>query len=130
MPKPFDYGQIGVGGRKIDVTHRVAYKLAKGEIPDGLVVRHSCDNPPCVNPDHLLVGTFADNSGDMVDRGRSTKGRGIKLTDDDVREIRRRFTRRAPGQKCNRQELAAEFGVHPQHITDLVSGKERGYVKS
>lgn len=63
------YGQISVDGRH-ERTHRVAYRLTYGEIPEGMVVRHRCDNPPCINPDHLEVGTSADNSRDMVERGR------------------------------------------------------------
>lgn len=66
------YGQIYLGaGRRRSVTHRVSYELAKGPIPDGLVVMHSCDNPRCVNPDHLSVGTHADNAADRDAKGRN-----------------------------------------------------------
>lgn len=68
------YGRMSVASRPVR-THRVAWELAHGAIPPGLVVRHSCDNPPCVNIDHLLLGTVAQNNADMVERGRMYNGR-------------------------------------------------------
>lgn len=65
----FGYGQIIRDGRRLR-AHRVAYEIAYGPIPDGLVVRHKCDNPPCVRPDHLELGTRADNNQDRENRGR------------------------------------------------------------
>ncbi|HCA7769786.1 TPA: HNH endonuclease [Pseudomonas aeruginosa] len=65
------YGTINSGcGKSPQKAHRISYEMAHGPIPDGLVVRHKCDNPGCVNPSHLEVGTQKDNSADMVDRGR------------------------------------------------------------
>lgn len=88
------YGLLTWCGRDAQ-AHRVAYGLTHGPIPDGLLVMHACDNPPCCNPSHLRLGTYADNRADMVakGRGRSNPVRGArncnaKLNDDLVRELR------------------------------------------
>jgi hypothetical protein len=65
----FGYGKTGVGGR-VHFAHRVAWELTYGPIPDGIRVLHRCDNPPCVNPAHLFLGTMSDNMQDMWDKGR------------------------------------------------------------
>lgn len=79
------YGAINVDG-KPKRAPRVSYELAHGPIPRGLHIRHSCDNPKCVNPNHLLTGTPAENAADKVLRGRQS--RNIKVTDRQVQEIR------------------------------------------
>ncbi len=67
------YGNFGTG-ECIYLAHRVAYELAVGPIPPGLLVMHSCDNPRCCRPSHLSVGTYADNTADMMAKGRGSKG--------------------------------------------------------
>lgn len=85
------YGRVKARG-KARGAHRIAYESACGEgSADGLVVRHKCDNPPCVNPAHLELGTHADNARDRSERGRHVRGsfhKNAKLTDADVVKIR------------------------------------------
>jgi len=66
------YGRFRAGGRSLPAAsaHRVAYVLAKGQIPDGMLVMHACDNRRCVNPSHLSIGSYADNNHDMMSKGR------------------------------------------------------------
>ena len=87
------YGRVRFGGRRVR-AHRLAYEAWVGPVPDHAMVRHrKCDNPPCINPAHLELGTQVDNMRDMRDHGREVKVRGedggrAKLTESDVRLIR------------------------------------------
>ncbi len=81
---------IGINGKYVRL-HRFVYEERYGEIPNELVVRHKCDNPNCINPEHLEIGTHADNIRDRVERNRSARGSNhgrAKLTEDNVRYIR------------------------------------------
>jgi len=111
--------------RTCNLAHRAAYEHFVGPIPAGLCVLHRCDNPACVNPSHLWVGTVADNNLDMVSKGRhrfgietalqpGEKHYAARLKVADILEIRRRS---AAGE--SRIALAAVFGVHPTHIKDI-----------
>jgi len=101
--------------KKLHIAHRVMYMLYNGTIPDGMVIRHKCRNK-CVNPEHLEIGTPAENMKDMIRDGTSNRGEknvGAKLTADQVLEIRSRS-----GE--SKSELAKEFGVSTSTVYDII----------
>lgn len=102
-------------------TH-VAWEVTYGSIPDGMRLLHRCDNPPCVRPDHLFLGTQADNVDDMIAKGRNQHGETAaiaKLTEANVIEIRRRV---ATGTET-RGQIAADFGICVGTISDIAHRK-------
>lgn len=117
-------------------AHRVAFMIENGYYPK-LMVCHHCDNPSCVRPDHLFAGTSLDNNQDKIAKGRARYSgnknppRGMrsgkaKLTDDDVRAIRRRYRRwNGPhgGVRSNAVPLAEEYGISRWHVTGILKGK-------
>lgn len=106
--------------------HRLAWLLTHGDIPAGMDVLHSCDNPACVNPHHLRLGTHAENMAEMHARKRHAHGARhpkAKLTDVAVAEIRRRWaTKPSPHRGVSGKELAAEFNVSISRISTVVHG--------
>src|SRR3990167_9075269 len=112
----YSYGRFRFAG-KVRRAHRVSWELANGSIPDGLFVCHHCDTPLCVRPDHLFLGTRADNFDDMRAKGRNSKGSRISrvLTEVDVAAIRRSY---ADGTR--QRALAADYGVSPVTIHQIV----------
>lgn len=124
---PDGYGCCRIKGYS-RYASRVAYELSHGVPPGKMFVCHSCDNPPCCNPAHLFLGTVADNSADMVSKGRSFKNKGTlngghKLTEDDVNKIRRML------QDGKSQHYIAEtFGVSQGAIFNIASGKKWGWL--
>lgn len=129
------YGQIGsdTGSPVPFKAHRVSYQLHVGPIPDRLEVLHTCDNPPCVRPDHLFLGTQTDNMRDCAAKGRirvgteahrrnASRGEGrwsARLTEADVVAIRIRYA--AGGVTC--AEIARDYPVCGAHIAGIVSRK-------
>ena len=112
------YGSFQPERGRVMLAHRFSYEAHHGPIPDGLVVRHKCDNRPCVNPDHLEVGTIADNNRDKVERGRNTwVGRPQKLDAEKVRDIKTRLG------STPYVDLANEYGVSAAAISQIANGR-------
>jgi len=122
--KQHAYGQIVKPDGAMIRIHREAYRLTKGPIPDGQLICHSCDNPPCFNPRHLFAGTNQDNQTDMANKGRSTRGvvnpRAL-LTPDDVRQIRQLY--QAGSRKHGPMILGQMFGVSKWAIRHIIKGR-------
>lgn len=119
---PQGYGRWRHRGQE-EYAHRQAWVLTNGPIPAGYVIRHTCDNPPCVNPTHLHPGKPIDNVRDREERGRSAPiarftGRShAKLTEDQAGEIKRRLVGGA-----RKSDLAREFGVSESAIYQIRNG--------
>lgn len=119
------YGLIKIpSGRNLS-THRVVWELTQGSIPEGMQVCHHCDNPACVNPKHLFLGTASDNVVDSLRKHRRPIRRGeshpmAKLTEQDVCIIRSLY---ATG-KVTQTELANLYGFNQGHISRIVLRKE------
>ena len=84
-PSGNGYAYVRLNGES-QLVHRAVFKLAIGPIPTGMVIRHACDTPLCVNPDHLSIGTQAENMADMVERGRQ-RGPRVPLSPAQQAEI-------------------------------------------
>lgn len=131
------YGKTCSGG-KLHYTHRLSWSLVNGEIPDGLFVLHKCDNPSCINPEHLFIGTQKENLEDMIKKGRNNHPTGdrhgsktkpekvargekifnSKLNDSLVLEIRK--IKKLTG--ASNDAIANQYGVTPPTIRSIVNG--------
>lgn len=116
------YGSFGMRPSKTALAHRVAYVHFVGEIPDGMIVMHKCDNPLCCNPNHLRVGTIAENNLDSMQKGRAAKGERngqSKLTELEVIEIREL----SDSEEMTIRELARQYRMSYTGIRNIVKGK-------
>ncbi len=130
------YGRFAIDRRRYVRAHRYSFELTRGPVPDGLGVLHECDNPGCVRPDHLFVGTDADNVADRDAKGRTARGdrsgartvpsarpRGdahamSKLTGPSVALLKQRLR-----DGATQREVADEFGVASPTISHIVAGR-------
>ncbi len=116
----YGYGIFLMPGERPVRAHRYAWERVNGPIADGLVVMHSCDNPPCVNPAHLSLGTKADNSRDAAAKRRTKSGErhwNCRLSDSDIAAIISSTLR-----QC---DLADRYGVDRSHISRIKRGLVR-----
>ena len=114
------YGNFKVRG-KTKTASRIAWELANGQIPDGMCVLHTCDNPPCCNPDHLSLGTHQDNIADRDAKGRQMRGTRMwksRLEEQDVLVIRKAKPSGISKWGCTK-ELADRFGVSVSTINRI-----------
>jgi len=115
------YPRAAIDGHFNGKVHRIVYELVTGEDITGLVVRHTCDNPRCINPDHLLKGTPIDNVNDRDSRQRNG---WAKITHDEVRAIRELYKT----GKFTQAKLGNMFNLSPSTISSLVRGRHWRHV--
>lgn len=123
------YGQVMLRGKRYG-AHRAMWISLNGPIPEKLVIRHKCDNRCCINPHHLDIGTYQDNTNDAIERGRLNSKfpphacklvRKVKFTPEQIREIRLTV-----GQPL--KEVAARYDTSMSYISEIRRGKKKTLV--
>jgi hypothetical protein len=117
-----NYGSFWYEGKTFK-SNRFSYFLHFGYLPEDILVLHKCDNPLCVRPDHLFLGTTQDNIKDKIFKNRQAKGSingAAKLTEDQVKEIKKELSNDSIGLKT---KLAKKYGVHKSLITQISKNK-------
>lgn len=121
------YGQIALAGKRNEIASRAAYMAWVGPIEAGLFVCHRCDNPPCINPAHLFLGSHDENVQDCVSKSRNVHGVRqwkSKLTDEDARGVRETY---ATGLYTQRQ-VGEMFGIVQTTVSAVITGKHWKHV--
>jgi len=127
------YGVIYKDGQ-MRLAHRISWMFENGEIPKGFLIRHKCDNPSCIRPTHLVIGTHSDNMRDMAIRNRASRngkyliGEKNGFTDliaSDVLEIRTKYA----NENCTQRELAKQFSVSQSTIGNIVHRRTWKHVR-
>ena len=129
--KPGKHVLLSIQGRKI-LAHRYIYEMSVGPIPKGSCVCHKCDNPICVNPAHLFLGTVKENFEDMRRKRRNPYGEShgqAILTEAQVREIFSRFRKGVPRHPGNAIDLAKEHNVNITTIYAIADGRSWPHLK-
>ncbi|KIC85804.1 hypothetical protein RN49_17570 [Pantoea agglomerans] len=119
------YGGFRLNGKTLR-AHRVSFELAYGPIPEGLMVRHKCDNRLCCNPEHLELGTNQDNMDDMKARGRQ---KSLKGSHNGNSKMRAEWVMaiRTDNRTC--RELSSVYGIDPTQISNIKTGKQWSDIK-
>ena len=122
------YGKMQTGYAKAGLAHRFSYEMHFGKIPPGMSVMHKCDNPGCVNPAHLSVGTHAENMADMEAKGRDrkvgskgTKNASAKISEETVRAIR--------SSKESQNAIARRYGISQASVSNILLGRSWKHIE-
>lgn len=125
----FGYGRVHLRkGVKVS-AHRMSWILHNGPIPDGQCVLHRCDNPECTNPDHLFLGSNADNTADMKSKNRHMFGeshRGSKVTEEMIPQIIRDWIPR----RFTRKMVAQKYGISVNQVGNIIKGRQWTHILS
>lgn len=124
----FGYGEFYIRQRGVDKSvsaHRISWTIYKGKIPNGFLVLHRCDNPECVNPDHLFLGTYKDNMQDKIKKGRCNITHGennptSKLSNAEVERIKELCASSVPQRK-----IAQQFGINQSNVSRIAHFERR-----
>ena len=118
------YGVISINSKTVKVP-RLSWSIYNGKIPTGKIICHKCDNPPCVNPEHLFLGTWSDNMQDMKKKKRNLAGEKHKMAKLTAKQV----YRIKDDCESTTNNLAKKYGVHPSTIQRILNGKRWSCLK-